>query len=151
MIELAVSRQVFDVQQILWPSAGLLVRNEIGEADVVNGRRTKGSGHAMGPCVGERDTVDRGQQVDAVWRHTELHDPARRREVASREPETAETEVRQRAQQPLGVVWRRFDEDIDVLGKARPAVERHGVPAHHEGFNVPGLQAREQFFEVLRG
>lgn len=97
MNQLTIRRQVFD-----------------GKTDVIDGRSPKRPGHSMGPRVVERDTVDGGQQVDAVWRHAELHDFARRREVVNREPETPEAEVRQRAQQPFSVVWRWFD-DWDVM------------------------------------
>jgi len=48
--------------------------------------------------------VNGGQQVDAVWRNAELHDPAGRGEVAHCKPEASEAEVRQRAQQPLSVL-----------------------------------------------
>ena len=75
---------------------------------------------------------------------------ARSREVVHGEVNGAESEIAQCPQQPLCVVRIGLDEEIDVTSKARLRVERDGVAAHDERFNALRVQAREQFFEILR-
>ena len=87
-------------------------------------------------------------QIDLIGRNAEMNDSAGRGEVFSRHDQAFETEVRQRGDGAGRVVERRFDEDVDVLGVTRPAMERARVPANDDGLNVVRVQTREQFFEV---
>jgi hypothetical protein len=67
----------------------------------------------------ERDTVDRGEDVDAVRRVAELHDQVRTEEVALGEPDIAEPEVDECLHHVASVGRVDHHPHIEISGVAR--------------------------------
>jgi len=70
------------------------------------------------------------------------------REGVRLEAEAGESEGLQGLDDAPAVLLRRTDEEVQVLGEPRVAMEGHGVPADDEELNVPGGQRPDTLFQI---
>jgi hypothetical protein len=89
---------------------------------------------SIGDRFRERDPGRSIEDVDSPRRQADLQDPIIGGEVVFTDFEGRQrrAECGERLIDPSGIVWRRVDQNVDVLCSARMSVKRDCVAPHHD-------------------
>lgn len=107
-----------------------------------------GAGGPTCPRLVSGDTSDRGDQIDAHRRRTELYDLIRVLKIVWSQAHGGEAEGLECGDDALGIGRMRLYEDIKVAGETWCAVKGERIPADNQALNAVGAEQREQLFEV---
>lgn len=137
------------VGKILRTSRRALVPDQVISRDHPHLGISEPRGNSPVPGVGKLDAIQPGEKIHAVWCAAQLDDAVVRLEVRRRKLERAKTEREQCRDDALAVRRVGADKEIQVVGQARPAVERDGVATNHQEFNAVRMEQREQLAQVV--
>jgi len=97
-----------------------------------------------------REALETGKQVDAHRSDAELHDPGRIGEIFRGVTQIGAAEENTDGLQGTGRIFRGgIQEDVKILGRARPGVEGHRVGSHDEVPDPMAIQCVEKLFVIL--
>ena len=140
--------QGFDVGSVFLSAGRPFVGNEILTADETHRRLSILAGNLTRVGLFPRNSANSCNHVDAYGGNAKLDDFARDGEVVLRQIKRAEPKVAKSGKDSLGVFVDRPDEQVDVAGKTRCAVEGQGIAADDEVFNFVFVEQLEQLSEV---
>lgn len=138
-----------EIRKILRTPGGLFVAHEFLFANRLDREAVEGNGNAGSPCLLPCHSADAGEQVDAVWRATQLDDLSDFKEVPAGDSSVCESRRLDHSKKLVGVFGRYEHHQIDVLRKAGCAVKRERVAADEEEINFPREAQFDELSDVL--
>src|SRR6185295_6634177 len=104
-------------------------------------------------CTGDPGFVEgharnRGENVDAIRRPSELNDTVGRGQVVHRDVKVTKAEAREHFENPPRVFGTGVDEEINVAGEPRMAVKRDGMTADDEVLNTPRVEQSDKLAQI---
>jgi hypothetical protein len=136
------------IQAILGPASRFFISNQVVDADDQYGLVTVSRRYATFPSVVEVNSINGGDNVDSVGRKTHLENDAWSGKVLNGQVQEGCPEFIQSVPYFLGIIWIRFDPDIEIFGESGRAVDRKSITADDEEFSVRGVQGGKQISEV---
>ena len=130
------------VGSVLWPVGGALVLEQLSPTEKGHRFAAEMAFRTASPGGLELDTRDRGEEVDAVRRTSQLNHPAEDRQIVIGHSDLAEPEVHQDGLNATDVLRRGANQEVDVacvprvpvVGNACPPTTRNSSPGE---FNNP--------------
>ena len=119
--------------------------NEL-EAELIEARAL----NAIGPDLVPLDAADGAHQVDLHRRHAHLHHPTTIRYRFGTQLRHGKAERLERLENPHRVFQRRPNEDVEITGEPRGAVEGERVRAYDDELNPMGSRGPDKLVEVGR-
>ena len=138
------------IRMVLRTRDQLLVSHELGFSQIEDRFISVPALNAVLPGLFEFEAFDAGHEIHTIRGMTELDDAAGVDEIFDVKIQRSKAEVTQRCEKTGGVFGGGLDPEIDILREAWLGVEGDREAADDEGLNLPGVEEREQFFEVLR-
>jgi len=89
------------------------------------------------------------KQIDAVRRSAELHHLFRDCECPGIEPDRAEAELLQDAEKTLRIIQSWADEEINIAGEARVAVEGNRITTDDQALNSVRVQQLDELSQIF--
>src|SRR3954471_23360807 len=91
---------------------------------------------------------NRRENVDAVRRPSELNDTVGRGQVVHGDIQITKAEAREHFENALRVFGPGVDEEVDVAGEPRMAVECDGMTADDEILNIPRVEQSDKLAQI---
>jgi hypothetical protein len=136
------------IKAILGPASSFFIANQVINANDHHGLVTVGGRYSMLPSFMEFNSINNGDDVDSIGRETHLKNDAWSGKVLKGQIQEWCTEFIESVPNLLGIIWIRFDPDIEIFGKSGRAVNRKSITADDEEFSVRGVQCGKQISEV---
>jgi len=142
------SSKGLSIKAILRPASSFFIANQVVNANNHHGLVTIGRRYSMLPSFMEFNSINNGDDVDSVGWETHLENDAWSGKVLKGQVQEWCTEFIESVPNFLGIIWIRFDPDIEIFGKSGRAVNRKSITADDEEFSVRGVQCGKQISEV---
>lgn len=136
------------IKAILGPAGSFFVANQVVNANDHHGLVTIGRRYSMLPSFMEFNAINDGDDVDSVGWETHLKNDARSGQVLKGQVQEGCPEFIESVPNLLGIIWIRFDPDIEIFGESGCAVNRKSITADDKEFSVRGVQCGKQISEV---
>lgn len=136
------------IKAILGPASSFFIANQVVNANDHHGLVTVGRRYSMFPSFMEFNAINNGDDVDSIGRETHLENDAWSGKVLEGQVQDGCPEFIKSVPNLLGVIWIRFDPDIEIFGESGRAVNRKSITADDEEFSVRGVQCSKQISEV---
>ncbi len=109
-------------------------------------------GFSVSDGFGKRDAVSAIDDVDPSGWNPELEDTVVRSEILNADLERRERrpERDERRINTLGIVRIRFDQDVEVLGRTRMAMEGDGVTTKHDEAGSGVVELHEEIAKIVK-
>ncbi len=132
--------ETFYVHKVLRPSGRKFVANQArASEEAAWDTIQKGPLEAL-PFTPEAHSIEAREEINAVGGDSQLDDLAGLEKVAAMKPEFSEPEGAQGRQDPVGILFRRGDEDVEIAGEAGSPVEGEAKGADNQVLNAVGVE-----------
>lgn len=138
-----------DIGEILGPGRRALVAKETLPTQSSHLQSEEVSLDPIRPSFLEFNSVDAVEDIDPDRLHTDLEDQSGNRELFGWSSMLRRAEFRQGLEDSVGVLKRRTNPDIQILGGADVPLQGERVRPDHQKFHFSGEKRRQQISEVL--
>jgi len=146
---LRIFAQGFEIRLVLEAAGGSLVGDQMISIEKEYRETIQLAGYALGPSVGGGDTGDGGQQIDPVGRPAELNHLIRFSEVAGAEASQGKPKLVECGHDTSGVLFTRYNKQINVTGVARAPVEGKSKSANNQVLNAVRVEQLDKLSQIL--
>ena len=143
--------QRFDVGLIFGPTRCPFVSNERGTPEYRYRNAFDDSFGPIGPSLLEGDSTDGRQQIDPVWRQSELGDEVGASEIFACNSEILDwgAKLGERADHSGRILLRRLHPDVQIAGRTRNRVNAERMGTDNQKPNVSCVQLAQEITKVL--